>query len=47
MRVVLNETKIKERNLSCVKYLDHLVNIQPNEKILNNLKKRYDIFRAE
>ena len=47
MRVVLNETKIKERNLSCVKYLDKLINIQPNEKILKNLEKRYEMFRSE
>ncbi len=47
LRVVINEKKILGKNLSCVKYHDVLVNIQPNDKILNNLQKRYDLFKAE
>jgi hypothetical protein len=47
LRVILNETKIKQRNLTCVKYRDLLVNIQPNKTILENLQKRYEMFMCE
>ena len=44
LRVILNKSKLSDRKFSCTKYDNILVNIQPNKKMLKNLKKRYEMF---
>ena len=46
LKIVL-KSNLQGRNLSCVKYENQLINIKPNNKILENLQKRYELFLNE
>lgn len=45
LMVELNEDKIKDEYFKCTKYKDMLLNIQPNEKMIYYLRKRYNLFK--
>ena len=44
LTVVLNKSKIGNKNLTCCEYENKKIRITPNNKLLHNLQKRYDIF---
>ena len=48
LKIIINDKyNIRNRNLSCVKYENYKVNIKPNDKMLKNLQKRYEIFSTK
>ena len=44
LTVVLNKSKIGNKNLTCCEYENKKIRITPNNKLLHNLQKRYEIF---
>ena len=44
LTVVLNKSKIGNKNLTCCEYENKKIRITPNNKLLHNLQKRYNIF---
>jgi len=45
LKIIINDKyNIRTRNLSCVKHENKKVNIKPNDKMLKNLHKRYELF---
>ena len=40
----LRKSKIGNKNLTCCEYENKKIRITPNNKLLHNLQKRYDIF---
>jgi len=47
LTVVLNKSKIGNKNLTCCEYENKKIRITPNNKLLHNLQKRYDIFNID
>lgn len=44
LTIEINKKKLNRRNLSCVKYENFPINIKPNDKMLINFQKRYELF---
>lgn len=47
LRIILNKKKLIGKKLTCSKYENKQINLPLNDKLVNNLKKRYELFLKE